>query len=100
MMPARSDNSADPLAFNAGQQPAGSGRSYHSARAEALAAARKVRTDDAEWRVYELESGPYDRRSGVSLVFESDGVLRRVRDYPAGWRELSDAELMDVSWHR
>jgi hypothetical protein len=27
-------------------------------------------------------------------------VLRRVRDYPTGWRALSDAELMEVSWHR
>lgn len=71
-----------------------------SARARGLASARVVQTDDAQWRVYEMESGPYDRRSGRSLIFESDGVLRRVRDYPVEWRELSDAELMEVSWRR
>jgi hypothetical protein len=50
---------------------------------------------DAEgtfWLVCEV---PYelDRRSGRSLVFESDGAVRRVRNYPESWNELSDAEL-------
>jgi hypothetical protein len=75
-------------------------RPYQSARARGLAGCRTVDTDDGQWRVYELESGPYDRRSGCSLIFESDGVLRRVRDYPTNWRELSDTELMVVSWRR
>lgn len=75
-------------------------RPYQSARAQGLATCRTIETDDGQWRVYELESGPYDRRSGRSLIFESDGVLRRVRDYPEEWRGLSDAELMEVSWRR
>ena len=71
-----------------------------SGRARAVANARTIETGEGEWRVYELECGQYDRRAGPSLIFESDGVLRRVRDYPSDWRELSDAELMQVSWHR
>jgi hypothetical protein len=46
------------------------------------------------WLVYEL-FGFYDRR-GPSLVFESETVARRVRDYPAEWRDLPDAELARV----
>lgn len=34
-----------------------------------------------------------DRRSGRSLVFESDGAVRRVRNYPEEWHTLSDEEL-------
>ena len=75
-------------------------RPFRLARAEGLANGRTIYTDDGQWHVYEVESGPYDRRSGFSLIFESDGVLRRVRDYPPEWRELSDAELMAVSWRR
>ena len=75
-------------------------RPFHAARAEGLATGRTIYSDDGQWHVYEVESGPYDRRSGRSLIFESDGVLRRVRDYPSDWRELSDAELMVVSWRR
>ena len=71
-----------------------------SGRARAVANGRTIETGEGEWRVYELECGQYDRRAGPSLIFESDGVLRRVRDYPPDWRELSDAELMQVSWHR
>lgn len=32
------------------------------------------------------------------LVFTSDGVGRRVRHYPTGWRELPTAELDELSW--
>jgi len=31
-------------------------------------------------------------------VFESDQVVRRVRDYPANWRDLSDDDLLALSW--
>lgn len=99
-MPAPNNNPADFYAISPEQRAASSDRQHQSARARALATARIVPTDDGQWRVYELESGPYDRRSGRSLIFESDGVLRRVRDYPANWRELSDAQLMEVSWRR
>lgn len=46
------------------------------------------------WTVYEeLEHGP-------ALVFETDGIARRVRNYPPGWRELSAEELYALSWSR
>lgn len=51
-----------------------------------------------EWRVYELEPASYDRRGSNTLVFETDGVMRRVRNYPADWRELSPDALLALSW--
>lgn len=90
-----------PRSDEAGGSFAGhSDRALQSERERRVATGRTVHASDGYWRVYEVESGPYDRRSGPSLIFESDGVLRRVRDYPANWRELPDAELMEVSWRR
>lgn len=54
--------------------------------------------DGSRWRVYEQPFGPYDRRTGHSLIFASDAAVRRVRDYPANWAELSDIELTALSW--
>lgn len=99
-MSTHSDDPIDSRPANSPHHGMSEERPYQSARARALASGRTVETDDGQWRVYELESGPYDRRSGCSLIFESDGVLRRVRDYPADWRELPDTELMAVSWRR
>jgi len=95
-----SGDPGDPLPAKAEHWTADTDRPSSSPRARGLASARTVYTDDAQWRVYEMESGPYDRRSGRSLIFESDGVLRRVRSYPTEWRELSDSDLMEVSWRR
>jgi hypothetical protein len=50
------------------------------------------------WRVHEQPFSEYDRRKGRSLIFSSDGAVRRVRHYPQEWMELSDAELSDLSW--
>ena len=54
--------------------------------------------DHEEWRVYELGPGSYDRRGPNSLIFESDGVVRRVREFPADWRSLSPKALLALSW--
>jgi hypothetical protein len=57
---------------------------------------------DAEgthWRVYEQRFADYDRRTGMSLIFASEAAVRRVRDYPADWMDLSDQELMALSWN-
>lgn len=54
--------------------------------------ARILFVEGERWVVYEVVSA-YDRR-GASLVFESENVVRRVRDYPANWRELPDADLL------
>ena len=55
---------------------------------------RIVRDDTGRvWRVREFKS----ERSAEALVFESDDVMRRVRDYPADWPELPDEELFALS---
>ena len=58
---------------------------------------------DAEgtcWEVREMKSADYDRRAGTSLIFESIGAIRRVRNFPASWTTLSDAELEALSYQR
>ena len=57
-----------------------------------------ITIDHEVWRIYELAPGVLDRRGSNTLIFESDGVMRRVRNYPPNWRELSDAELVRLSW--
>ena len=50
---------------------------------------------DAEgtfWQVCEVEYA-LDRRTGRSLVFESDVSVRRVRNYPESWYDLPDEDL-------
>jgi hypothetical protein len=58
---------------------------------------RQIVIDRVRWLVYELAPS-LDRRSSPSLVFESEGTVRRVRNYPADWRTLSDEALFAVSW--
>ena len=58
---------------------------------------REIVIDHVPWRVYELASA-FDRRATPSLIFESEDVVRRVRNYPVDWRRLSDAELFALSW--
>jgi hypothetical protein len=56
---------------------------------------------DAEgthWHVYERAFADYDRRSGVSLIFESESAVRRVRHFPVNWHDLSEEELAALSW--
>jgi hypothetical protein len=45
------------------------------------------------WQVCEVEFA-LDRRTGRSLVFESDVSVRRVRNYPEKWYDLPDEELV------
>ena len=45
------------------------------------------------WQVCEVEFA-LDRRTGRSLVFESDESVRRVRNYPEAWHDLPDEELV------
>ena len=70
-----------------------------SSSASASAAERHfVDADGVRWRVFEQAFSDYDRRRGNSLIFASDGAVRRVRDFPANWASLSDAELAKLSW--
>ena len=57
-----------------------------------------ITVDHEEWRIYELGPASYDRRGTNTLVFESDGFVRRVRVYPRNWRELSTEDLLRLSW--
>ena len=56
--------------------------------------------DGTSWEVHEAKNPDYDRRGGTSLIFESLGAVRRVRNFPAHWMELSDAELVTLSTQR
>ena len=59
---------------------------------------REIVVDRVRWLVYELAPPTLDRRSTPSLVFESEGTVRRIRNYPADWRSLDDAALFSLSW--
>jgi hypothetical protein len=54
--------------------------------------------DGVRWRVFEQPFAEYDRRRGLSLIFASEGAVRRVRDYPANWFAISETELLALSW--
>jgi len=34
----------------------------------------------------------------TSLIFESEQTIHWVRNFPSAWRELSDEELLNLSW--
>jgi hypothetical protein len=58
------------------------------------------RSSNVQWVVFEIRNASYDRRDGRSLVFSTDGVMRRVRNFPANWIELPDEELLVLSHQR
>jgi hypothetical protein len=70
----------------------------HRSLREALGHEREIVVDRVRWLVYERPPPPLDRRSSPSLVFESEGTVRRVRSYPADWRTLNDETLFALSW--
>jgi hypothetical protein len=74
--------------------------SNESACAEEVVARERefADADGTRWRVKEMPFSQYDRRRGRSLIFWSEGAVRRVRDYPAEWHELSDEALALLSW--
>jgi hypothetical protein len=59
-------------------------------------AARRITVGTETWTVYEIPNSlpPY---LSPALVFEREKIARRVCNYPANWRELSDAELHALS---
>jgi hypothetical protein len=54
--------------------------------------ARVLEREGRQWLVFE-HVRPFDRRSSPDLVFESDAVVRRVRNYPADWHRLTSDQL-------
>ena len=65
---------------------------------EAQRLARGIAVDGVFWLVYELPPNAFDRRHSPSLVFESEGTVRRVREFPSDWRTLGDDDLFALSW--
>lgn len=58
---------------------------------------REFAIDGEGWVVWEdLRPAP----NGPALVFENSKVARRVREYPANWREFTDDQLYALSWSR
>jgi len=57
---------------------------------------RSFRHGFVTWCVYETRHPHF----GDSLIFESDRIARRVRNYPLNWRDLSDEQLAVLSFSR
>lgn len=50
-----------------------------------------------EWRIYERTAGEYSPAAGrPSLIFDGDGIVRRLWRYPTAWVDLADAELLQL----
>ena len=56
-----------------------------------------VDDDGTHWHVHERPFAEYDRRSGMSLIFSNEAAVRRVRNYPTHWFDLTDEELAALS---
>ena len=70
----------------------------HHALREARGNERAIFIERVRWIVFELAPPVLDRRSTPSLVFESEGTVRRIRNYPPDWRSLDDESLFALSW--
>jgi hypothetical protein len=50
-----------------------------------------------EWRVFERTAGDQSPVAGrPSLIFDTDGMVRRLWRYPSSWSGLADAELLGL----
>jgi hypothetical protein len=50
-----------------------------------------------EWHVYERTAGDLSPTAGrPSLVFDTDGIVRRLWRYPSTWAAMSDADLLGL----
>jgi hypothetical protein len=58
---------------------------------------RVLHLDGRSWTVREAPLPFVDRRTGMSLIFESTSLIRRVRNYPPDWFDLPDAALFAIS---
>jgi len=58
---------------------------------------RRIYADGIEWEIYEQDT---TRTPGAthssSLIFSSQDLVRRLWQYPANWRQLSDHELLEL----
>lgn len=64
---------------------------------DAAAPYRVIESEHGIWRVREWVSLPTALIGmAPSLICESAELIRRLWTYPAGWRALSDAELLEL----
>ena len=50
-----------------------------------------------EWHVYERKSAAESSSPGKgSLIFDTEGIVRRLWQYPRTWRELPDDALLGL----
>ena len=62
--------------------------------------ARRYRDSDWEiWSVTEITGNSGAPAGARCLIFTSATMMRRVTEFPENWRELSDAELEQISWN-
>ena len=55
--------------------------------------------ESVQWTVREFaNSGPSDEDGVPCLIFECADAMRRVRGFPANWRDLGRKELLALSW--
>ena len=58
---------------------------------------RSVQVDGVQWTVHEILAPAFDSRGEPHLLFESDQILRRLREYPRNWHLLSDVDLFALT---
>jgi hypothetical protein len=58
---------------------------------------RVIEGDGMRWKVREDPWPTADRRGGTCLIFECDSIIRRVRNVPPMWFDLSDIDLYSLS---
>ena len=66
-------------------------------RSPAPGKVRRISADGLRWVVQEVQAPAFDRRGGTHLLFDGETIMRRVREFPANWHELTDDELYDLS---
>src|SRR5690348_13770218 len=58
---------------------------------------REVSRNGTRWRVREADTSHVPGARGEHcLIFESDGLIRRVWSYPHRWNELSEGQLVEL----
>jgi hypothetical protein len=65
-------------------------------RSPAPGKVRRISADGLRWVVQEVAAPSFDRRGGTHLLFDGETIMRRVREFPANWAELSDEELYEL----
>ena len=58
---------------------------------------RIIEGDGLHWEVREKPWPTADRRSGSTLVFDAEMIVRCVRTFPPDWYEWSDSDLYQLS---